>query len=101
MGKAKGISRLWRSALGWGDHGALGVGVAWILTRTQTHSAPPTLLPSLITRLSSTINDFFSKLQKATDKDPEGEEAIFAMIITATADFDIFLQMMRDAARNS
>lgn len=45
----------------------------------------------------STVKEFFSLLRNATDEDPDGEDAIFGQIITACADFDIFMQMMREA----
>jgi hypothetical protein len=34
-----------------------------------------------------------------SDKDPFCEESIFAMILVATTDFDIFMAMMREAAQ--
>ena len=54
-------------------------------TLQQTNSIPP---------------QFSSALSAGVDADPEGEDAIFAQIITATADFDIFMQMMREAKQS-
>ena len=38
--------------------------------------------------------------QKSED-DPWSEESIFAQILVATTDFDVFLQMMKEAAREA
>ena len=54
-------------------------------------------LSSYIESLGCTVLDFYEAMMKATETDKEGEEAIFGMIMTATADFDIFMQMMKEA----
>ena len=45
-----------------------------------------------------TARDFYERLREAVERDPWCHEAVFAKIMTATADFDIFIQMMREAA---
>eukprot|EP00752_Nemacystus_decipiens_P010451 g9310.t1 len=47
-----------------------------------------------------TARDFYERLREALDRDPWCHEAVFAKIMTATADFDIFIQMMREAAES-
>lgn len=44
------------------------------------------------------MKDFYERVQQADERDPWCHEAVFAKIMTATADFDIFIQMMREAA---
>lgn len=44
------------------------------------------------------MKDFSERLREAVERDPWCHEAVFAKIMTATADFDIFMQMMREAA---
>ncbi|CAM9194063.1 unnamed protein product [Ectocarpus fasciculatus] len=45
-----------------------------------------------------TVGDFYERLREAMERDPWSHEAVFAKIMTATADFDIFMNMMREAA---
>ncbi|CAM9473686.1 unnamed protein product [Scytosiphon promiscuus] len=45
-----------------------------------------------------TVEDFYERLRQALDRDPWSHEAVFAKIMTAVADFDIFMRMMREAA---
>lgn len=45
-----------------------------------------------------TVGDFYERLHEALERDPWSHEAVFAKIMTATADFDIFMNMMREAA---
>lgn len=42
--------------------------------------------------------DFYERVRQARDRDPWNPEAVFANIMTATADFDIFIRMMREGA---
>lgn len=42
--------------------------------------------------------DFYERVRQARERDPWSHEAVFAKIMTATADFDIFMRMMREAA---
>lgn len=37
-------------------------------------------------------------MREAQERDPWSHEAVFGRIMTATADFDIFMNMMREAA---
>lgn len=45
-----------------------------------------------------TAVDFYERVRQAQDVDPWSHEAVFAKIMIATADFDIFMRMMREAA---
>lgn len=51
-----------------------------------------------IERQGYTAEDFYERLREALERDPWCHEAVFAKIMTATADFDIFMNMMREAA---
>lgn len=42
--------------------------------------------------------DFCERLREARESNPWSKEAVFGKIMTATADFDIFMRMMREAA---
>lgn len=42
--------------------------------------------------------DFCDRLREARESNPWSKEAVFGKIMTATADFDIFMRMMREAA---
>lgn len=44
------------------------------------------------------IVEFYERLREARELDPWSKEAVFGKIMTATADFDIFMTMMREAA---
>ena len=44
------------------------------------------------------MREFYGLLKDAFDEDEEGERAIFAQIMMATTDFDVFMQLMRDTA---
>lgn len=44
------------------------------------------------------IADFYERVRQAQERDPWSHEAVFAKIMAATADFDIFMRMMREAA---
>ncbi|CAM9147706.1 unnamed protein product [Phaeothamnion confervicola] len=53
-------------------------------------------LTEFIEDQGSTVREFYEKVRAATEKDPFGKESIFAQILAATADFDIFMLMMRE-----
>jgi len=57
-------------------------------------------LAGFIEKEGSTVLEFFEALKASTEAEPDGEDAIFGQIVTATADYDIFMQMMQEAARN-
>lgn len=44
------------------------------------------------------MGQFCERLRQAQERDPWSHEAVFGKIMTATADFDIFMCMMREAA---
>lgn len=44
------------------------------------------------------VLDFCERVREAQERDPWSHEAVFGRIMTATADFDIFMNMMREAA---
>ncbi len=50
--------------------------------------------------LESSIVKFYSALKNKIDTDPESPEAIFAQILNSVADFDVFMMMMKEAARS-
>ncbi len=50
--------------------------------------------------LHVTIHDFYQGLKSSMEEDEDSNEAIFAQILIAMTDFDIFMTMMREAARN-
>ena len=45
-----------------------------------------------------TVTEFYDQIQEKSADDPWSEESIFAQILVATTDFDIFMIMMREAA---
>lgn len=56
------------------------------------------ILSGFIEEQGFTAKDFYERLRQALERDPWCHEAVFAKIMTATADFDIFIRMMREAA---
>lgn len=44
-----------------------------------------------------TVSHFYTIVQEAVERDPEGNESLFAQIMVATTDFDIFVQLMKEA----
>lgn len=54
------------------------------------------MLEKYIVDEGSSVTDFYRELREATDRDPDGGEAMMGSIMLATTDFDIFMAMMRD-----
>ena len=52
-------------------------------------------LSGFIEGVGSSVEEFFEVLRERSEEDPDGEDSIFARIVTATADFDIFMQVRR------
>lgn len=48
--------------------------------------------------LKSTVQDFYYALKAKSDAAEESSESIFAQILIAVTDFDVFMTMMREAA---
>ena len=48
--------------------------------------------------LNVTVEEFYEALKSESDKDENGNEAMFGQIMAAIAGFDVFMQMMREAA---
>lgn len=48
--------------------------------------------------LNSTVQDFYYALKAKSDAAEESSESIFAQILIAVTDFDVFMTMMREAA---
>lgn len=48
--------------------------------------------------LKSTVQDFYYALKAKSDAVEESSESIFAQILIAVTDFDVFMTMMREAA---
>lgn len=59
---------------------------------------PSPSLKGFIETQGFSAEDFYERLREALERDPWCHEAVFAKIMTATADFDIFMNMMREAA---
>mmetsp|Transcript_18844 Transcript_18844/g.31539 ORF Transcript_18844/g.31539 Transcript_18844/m.31539 type:complete len:177 (+) Transcript_18844:244-774(+) len=58
-------------------------------------------LEGFITRdLNISINDFYFALKEKTDAGEDSSEAVFAQILIAVTDFDVFMTMMREAAQS-
>lgn len=53
-----------------------------------------------IEKLGATPVDFYQALQEKTENDKDGHVAMFAQILLAVTEFDIFMTMMREAARS-
>ena len=49
-------------------------------------------------QLKSTVQDFYYALKAKSDAAEESSESIFAQILIAVTDFDVFMTMMREAA---
>lgn len=54
----------------------------------------------IVDELKATINDFYMELKNNMEKDEYSNESIFAQILIAMGEFDIFMTMMREAKRN-
>ena len=54
------------------------------------------MLETYIESQGSSVRDFYGELREATERDPDGPEATMGLIMLATTDFDVFMQMMRD-----
>lgn len=54
----------------------------------------------IVDDLKSTVNDFYIALKDSMEKDEYSNESIFAQILMAMGEFDIFMTMMREAKRN-
>eukprot|EP00968_Pinguiococcus_pyrenoidosus_P000748 scaffold47_cov258-Pinguiococcus_pyrenoidosus.AAC.75 len=52
----------------------------------------------LLERRKVRVTEFYEILRRAIDEDPAGETAMFAQILRHVADYDIFVQMLRQAA---
>ena len=45
------------------------------------------------------VKDFYKEIRKAFDEDENSDVAVFAKIMMATCDFDVFVMLMREQAR--
>ena len=52
-----------------------------------------------IQKLGATPTEFYQALQEKMEKEKDGHVALFAQILLAVTEFDIFMTMMREAAR--
>lgn len=41
--------------------------------------------------------ELYDQIQEQTDKDADGDSSLFAQILVATTDFDIFVRLMQEA----
>lgn len=51
--------------------------------------------------LNSSVQDFYYALKAKTDAPEESSESVFAQILIAVTDFDVFMMMMREAAASN
>eukprot|EP01041_Mallomonas_annulata_P008131 gene8131-16696_t len=56
------------------------------------------MMEGYIKSLGSTVMEFYQALKSKIDKDENSSFAIFGLILSSVTDFDIFMQMMREAA---
>ncbi|ETW02092.1 hypothetical protein H310_05697 [Aphanomyces invadans] len=54
-------------------------------------------IEAFIESQGSTVDDFYTLVKKAHDKDPHGTIAIYSRMLVATTDFDVFVIMMKQA----
>ncbi|KAJ1441105.1 hypothetical protein B484DRAFT_442957 [Ochromonadaceae sp. CCMP2298] len=54
-----------------------------------------------ILSLNSSIHDFYFALKSKTDAGEETSESVFALILVAVTDFDVFMTMMRESAQSN
>jgi hypothetical protein len=55
----------------------------------------------IVTDLKSSVQDFYFALKAKTDAPEDSSESVFAQILVAVTDFDIFMTMMREAAQSN
>lgn len=53
-----------------------------------------------INSIGSNIHEFYNALRAKTEEDKESASALFGQILLSVMDFDIFMIMMRETARN-
>ena len=56
-------------------------------------------LSDYIVAQGSTTKQFYSEVREAVVRDDKSDTAVFAQILLAVCDFDVFLQVMRETAR--
>ena len=56
------------------------------------------LMEQYIESIGSTVLDFYRALKAKSDEDSETSAAIFGQILVSVTEFDIFMQMMNEAA---
>jgi hypothetical protein len=54
----------------------------------------------IVNDLKSSVQDFYFALKAKTDAPEDSSESVFAQILVAVTDFDIFMTMMREAAQS-
>lgn len=52
----------------------------------------------IVNGLGCSVSHFYSVLKAKVDSEPDGMEALFAQILVAVADFNVFMVMMKEAA---
>jgi hypothetical protein len=55
----------------------------------------------IVNDLKSSVQDFYFALKAKTDAPEDSSESVFAQILVAVTDFDIFMTMMREAAQSN
>ena len=65
----------------------------------EFHALYEGALSEYIEKQGSTTKQFYSEVRVAFEKDDKSDVAVFAQIMMATCDFDVFLMLMRETAR--
>ena len=58
-------------------------------------------LENYIKSLGYSVNEFFEILQDSSNKNTEGSDALFGQMLLAVTEFDVFMQMMKEAASST
>mmetsp|Transcript_54389 Transcript_54389/g.80696 ORF Transcript_54389/g.80696 Transcript_54389/m.80696 type:complete len:131 (-) Transcript_54389:19-411(-) len=54
------------------------------------------LITNFIESIGGTVQEFYRELKEDNERDPNGSNAIFSQILCAIADYDVFIQLMRE-----
>ncbi len=58
-------------------------------------------LAEFIEKQGATVKDFYREVRQAFEENENSDVAVFAKIMMATCDFDVFVMLMRETARRS
>lgn len=54
------------------------------------------LITDFIESVGGTVEEFYKELKEDNERDPDGPNSIFTQILCAIADYDVFIQLMRE-----